>query len=858
MKTARYIFLSLVLFMSCDKEEPIGPTADFAYTANYLIVSFIDSSIAGDGTINRWTWNFGDGSTSTAQNPVHTYAEDGTYSVSLTVTDKNSLNDTFTEEIVVEAPIGPTADFVYTANYLIVSFIDSSIAGDGTINRWTWDFGDGETSDQQNPTHTYTSAATYTVRLTVIDMNDLTAYKEDGVIVEEYTEAGPAASFSYSTNFLEVSFTDISVEGDGVIDTWGWDFGDGSTSTEQNPVHTYAEDGTYSVILTVTDENGLADSYTRGIVVSASATINTILSLSPDSLSINLDINIESVGELTLELEGLDDPIFGISLRIAYDSNYVSFNGATEYEDGYLFGAEAVTFINDISPVIHIATTLTSGESVSGSGTLYTLEFEGKSQGSHIVEILPDFLFFYDSSGSEITIPNLAIESAMVNVDCVGEFDECGVCNGDGIAEGICDCEGNAEDCAGECGGSAYVDECDICDDNLDNDCTQDCLGFWGGDAVEDMCGTCDNDPANDCVQDDCGEWGGDGDCEINGIPVDWIRNYNITAGGDIALCVWPTNDNGFILSGAANYQGLLLKTDSQGVLEWSQIYEKGVDDVLKSVRQSSDGGFIATGYYTNPFPGMVDLWVIKTDESGNIQWEKSYGTTNKNNWGEDIIESSDGGFIVTGTKNDTGDNAKATLRKYNIGGSLLWSKIYSSSDYNEGISLMETSDGELVFVGFSGTSHGAYKHFMVKTDAEGNEIWKKRFGNNTQQSLNAVCEAPDGDYVAAGYCNNYSNAYIVKRRSTNGSKEWDNCYGSNDGFEWINDIIPAADGGYYLLDKYFYLIKADDNGDVIWSVELDYANQSLIELNDGSLILAGNQSSIWLFPLDPGIIGTN
>ncbi|SVB96850.1 uncharacterized protein METZ01_LOCUS249704, partial [marine metagenome] len=122
MKTARYIFLSLVLFMSCDKEEePIGPTADFAYTANYLIVSFIDSSIAGDGTINRWTWNFGDGSTSTAQNPVHTYAEDGTYSVSLTVTDKNSLNDTFTEEIVVEAPIGPTADFAYTANYLIVS-----------------------------------------------------------------------------------------------------------------------------------------------------------------------------------------------------------------------------------------------------------------------------------------------------------------------------------------------------------------------------------------------------------------------------------------------------------------------------------------------------------------------------------------------------------------------------------------------------------------------------------------------------------------------------------------------------------------------------------------------------------------
>ena len=250
----------------------------------------------------------------------------------------------------------------------------------------------------------------------------------------------------------------------------------------------------------------------------------------------------------------------------------------------------------------------------------------------------------------------------------------------------------------------------------------------------------------------------------------------------------------------------------------------------------------------------MEDLWVIKTDESGNLQWEKSYGTNNKNNWGAYIIEYSDGGYVVPGAKNDDGDNADAILRKYNSDGSLLWSETYSSSSYNEGISLMETSEGDLVLVGFSGTSHGAYKHFMVKADADGNEIWKKRFGNNTQQSLNAVCEAPDGNYVAAGYCNNYSNAYIVQRNASDGGMEWSDCY-DNNGYEWINDIVPAADGGYYLLDKYFYLIKADNNGGIVWSVQLDYANQSIIELNDGSLILAGNESSIWLFPLDPSII---
>uniref|UniRef100_UPI0026EA343E glycerate kinase n=1 Tax=Mesonia mobilis TaxID=369791 RepID=UPI0026EA343E len=149
----------------------------------------------------------------------------------------------------------------------------------------------------QNPTHTYIAPGTYTVRLTVTDENNLNGYKEDDVTVEEYTETGPAASFSFSANFLEVTFTDISAQGNGDIITWAWDFGDGYTSTEQNPVHTYAEDGTYSVSLTVTDENSLVDTYTSAIVVSA---MPTFISLAPGYMSINLDINVEPTGELIL------------------------------------------------------------------------------------------------------------------------------------------------------------------------------------------------------------------------------------------------------------------------------------------------------------------------------------------------------------------------------------------------------------------------------------------------------------------------------------------------------------------------------------------------------------------------------
>ena len=203
MKTGRYIFLSSVLLMSCDEERtPIGPTADFTYTANYLIVSFTDVSTAGDGVINTWAWDFGDGNKSSERNPVHTYAEVGTYSITLTAIDDNSLDDISTpQEIVVVAPIGPTADFNYTTNYQFVSFTDASTAGNSAINNWNWDFGDGETSDQQNPTHTYIAPGTYTVRLTVTDENNLNGYKEDDVTVEEYSEAGPAASFSFQQTF---------------------------------------------------------------------------------------------------------------------------------------------------------------------------------------------------------------------------------------------------------------------------------------------------------------------------------------------------------------------------------------------------------------------------------------------------------------------------------------------------------------------------------------------------------------------------------------------------------------------------------------------------------------------------------
>jgi PKD repeat protein len=153
----------------------VPPTADFTFTTTDLTANFTDTSTDSDGTIVSWLWNFGDGNTSTVQNPGHTYAAAGTYTVTLTVTDDDSATDSVSKPVTVTAGNQPpTADFTFTTNGLTANFTDTSTDSDGTIVSWLWNFGDGNTSTVQNPGHTYAAAGTYTVTLTVTDDDSAT------------------------------------------------------------------------------------------------------------------------------------------------------------------------------------------------------------------------------------------------------------------------------------------------------------------------------------------------------------------------------------------------------------------------------------------------------------------------------------------------------------------------------------------------------------------------------------------------------------------------------------------------------------------------------------------------------------
>jgi MYXO-CTERM domain-containing protein len=169
---------------------------------------------------------------------------------------------------VVEAVnLPPNAAFTYDTANLSITFTDQSTDPDGTVATWDWNFGDGSTSQLQNPSHTYTTSGTFQVELVVTD-----DFGDEDTITQSVTvNAPPKADFDYVADGLSVTFEDKSTDPGGLVESWSWTFGDGSTSIDQDPVHDFAADGTYNVKLVISDDLGATDSKTLEITVAAPA-----------------------------------------------------------------------------------------------------------------------------------------------------------------------------------------------------------------------------------------------------------------------------------------------------------------------------------------------------------------------------------------------------------------------------------------------------------------------------------------------------------------------------------------------------------------------------------------------------------
>lgn len=248
------------------------PVAAFGNTQTCLgsATQFTDSSAVSPGSIISWSWNFGDGSpVVVAQSPSHTYALPGTYNVTLIVTSNNGCKDTMSKNIIIHP--NPLAEFIAanTCNGVAVQFSDSSsITPIDAIQSWAWNFGDNSPlfTNQVPGGHLYAAAGSYSIKLLVFSNFGCS----DSVSKTITVYSNPAPSFSNTSvcNGNTTQFTDSSTPVAGILNSWAWNFGDGSpVNTAQNPSHIYATGGIYNVTLIVSNSSGCTDTIMNPVQV---------------------------------------------------------------------------------------------------------------------------------------------------------------------------------------------------------------------------------------------------------------------------------------------------------------------------------------------------------------------------------------------------------------------------------------------------------------------------------------------------------------------------------------------------------------------------------------------------------------
>jgi hypothetical protein len=264
----------------------VKPMPIAAFTAPEVCMGdsmqFTNASTIVNGQISDIAWDFGDGNTSTDFDPVHLYANPGSYTVSMSVGSDLACQSTVTQNVIVNDR--PAANFTTAAicDGGSINITDLSTIANGTISSWYWNYGDGNGSNSPLPTYTYATEGSYTITLTATSAKGCT----DSTSRVTSVNSLPVAAFATSNICLGSStvFTDASTSSTGTIVSWNWNFGDNTTASIQNPQHTYALEGTYVVELIVTSSNGCTDTLQQSVNVfpvptadfaSADACLNT-------------------------------------------------------------------------------------------------------------------------------------------------------------------------------------------------------------------------------------------------------------------------------------------------------------------------------------------------------------------------------------------------------------------------------------------------------------------------------------------------------------------------------------------------------------------------------------------------------
>jgi hypothetical protein len=296
---------------------------------------------------------------------------------------------------------------------------------------------------------------------------------------------------------------------------------------------------------------------------------------------------------------------------------------------------------------------------------------------------------------------------------------------------------------------------------------------------------------------------------DANGNEI-WWKTYK-GLNDDYGYSIQQTSDSGYIIAGwtdsfgAGFFDVWLIKTDANGDTMWTRTYGGVSNDESRSVQLTLDGGYIITGYTASFGAGGIDFYLIKTDSMGDTIWTKTYGGVEWE-WSYSVQQTSDGGYIIVGYTTSFGAGGEDVyIIKADSMGDTIWTRTYGGISEDIAYSVQQTLDSGYIVVGIT-YSFGVFDGgvYLIKTDTNGDTIWTKIYGGIDTDIAYSIQQTPDSGYIIAGETNSFgtgSRDVYLLRTDANGNELWSTIYGG-DTTDIGYSVQPTSDGGYIIAGQ--------------------------------------------------------
>jgi len=360
----------------------------------------------------------------------------------------------------------------------------------------------------------------------------------------------------------------------------------------------------------------------------------------------------------------------------------------------------------------------------------------------------------------------------------------------------------------------------------------------------------------------------------------DGTLDWNTSFGGgdnDYSVSLIETSDNKYLILGntgsyGAGYQDIwLLKINQDGTLDWNISFGGGNNDYSRSLIETNDNKYLVLGLTYSYGAGNQDVWLLKINEDGTLDWNKTFGGSHYDASFGSVIETDDNKYLVLGHTYSYGSgNSDIWLLKVNEDGALDWNKTFGGTSDEFSTTVIETSDHEYLILGTTESyDAGGGDIWVLKVNEDGTLDWNKTFGGSHYESFGSVIETNDNKYLVLGYTASYGagegDIWLLKVNQ-DGTLDWNKTFGGNEEdrlgyFNSSNKIIETSDNGYFFVGYTLsfsrnpssntddiWLLKTDSQGNLDWNITYggdgadgaDYYSEIFTQTTDGGFLILG------------------